>query len=217
MNADKDKLDSLTERVLDAVFEVTNTLGAGFLEKVYQRALLRELGLRGIRATAEASFTVTYKSHSVGEYFADLLVEDVLVVELKCVERLSSEHTAQCLNYLRASGRTVCLLVNFQNPRSSGSVSSIGFRISKPIEAPVGAESTQLGLPIYFVDTTLARSLRLRTRRIAPMARFIATAHDHALGVPPQARPHIRRTIAQRQPAAPACRLIGFRPVQQQI
>ena len=87
------------------------------IEKVYQRALLRELGLRGIRATAEASFTVTYKSHSVGEYFADLLVEDVLVVELKCVERLSSEHTAQCLNYLRASGRTVCLLVNFQKPK----------------------------------------------------------------------------------------------------
>jgi GxxExxY protein len=117
MNADKDKLDSLTERVLGAVFEVTNTLGAGFLEKVYQRALLRELGLQGIQASAEDSFTVTYKSHSVGEYFADLLVEDVLVVELKCVERLSSEHTAQCLNYLRASGRTVCLLVNFQKPK----------------------------------------------------------------------------------------------------
>ena len=72
---------------MGAVFEVTNTLGAGFLEKVYQRALLRELGLRGIRATAEASFTVTYKGHSAGEYLADLLVEDVLVVELKCVDR----------------------------------------------------------------------------------------------------------------------------------
>ena len=116
MNADKDRLDSLTERVLGAVFEVTNTLGAGFLEKVYQRALLRELVLRGIRATAEASFSVTYKGQSVGDYFADLLVEDVLVVELKCVERLCSEHSAQCLNYLRASGRTVCLLVNFQKP-----------------------------------------------------------------------------------------------------
>jgi GxxExxY protein len=116
MNADKDRLDSLTERVLGAVFEVTNTLGAGFLEKVYQRALLRELALRGIRATAEASFSVTYKGHSVGDYFADLLVEDVLVIELKCVERLCSEHSAQCLNYLRASGRTVCLLINFQKP-----------------------------------------------------------------------------------------------------
>ena len=115
MNADS--INSLTERVLGAVFEVPNTLGAGFLEKVYQRALLRELSLLGIRATAEASFTVTYKGHAVGEYFADILAEDVVVVELKCVERLSSQHTAQCLNYLRASGRTVCLLVNFQKPK----------------------------------------------------------------------------------------------------
>src|SRR3954454_17709077 len=95
MNADNTSLDSLSERVL----------GAGFLKKVYQRALLRELSLRGIRATAEASMAVVYKGHSVGEYFADLLVEDALVVELKCAERLASEHTAQCLNYVRASGR----------------------------------------------------------------------------------------------------------------
>jgi GxxExxY protein len=115
MNADA--YDSLTEHVLGAVFEVSNNLGAGFLEKVYERALLKELGLRGIRATAQASFSVTYKGHSVGEYFADILVEDVLVIELKCVERLAKEHTAQCLNYLRASGRTVCLLVNFQKPK----------------------------------------------------------------------------------------------------
>jgi GxxExxY protein len=107
MNADSTFLDSLSETVLSAVFEVSNTLGAGFLEKVYQRALLRELSLRGIRATAEASFAVLYKGYSAGEYFADLLVEDVLVVELKCAERLANEHTAQCLNYLRASGRTV--------------------------------------------------------------------------------------------------------------
>ena len=117
MNADEHGyFDWLTECVLGAIFEVSNTLGAGFLEKVYQRALLTELRLRGIRATAEASFTVAYKGHSVGEYFADLLVEDVLVIELKCVERLCNEHTAQCLNYLRVSGRTLCLLVNFQKP-----------------------------------------------------------------------------------------------------
>src|ERR1017187_8291712 len=104
MNADERRSIGLaTERVLGAVFEVTNTLGAGFLEKVYQRALLRELGLRGIRAVAEALFTVTYKGHSAGEYFADLLVEDVLVVERKCVDRFSREHTAQCL-YEQADG-----------------------------------------------------------------------------------------------------------------
>jgi len=110
-------LNELTERVLGAIFEVSNTLGAGFLEKVYQRALLRELGLRGMQAIAEASLTVTYKGHSVGEYFADILVEDALVLELKCVERLAGEHTAQCLNYLRTSGRSVCLLVNFHKPK----------------------------------------------------------------------------------------------------
>ena len=119
--------------MLGAVFEVSNTLGAGFLEKVYQRALLRELSLRGIRATAEACFAVTYKGHSVGEYFADLLVEDVLVVELKCAQRLANEPVAQCLNYLRASGLTLSLLVNFQKPKVSGGVSSSHFRFpSRP-------------------------------------------------------------------------------------
>ena len=131
MNADR-RVDSLTEKVLSAVFEVSNTLGAGFLEKVYQRALLRELGLRGIRATAEASFAVTYKGHSVGEYFADLLVEDALV-ELKCAAHLADEHTAQCLNYLRASGRRVCLLVNLQKPKVEWKRIVLGF--TDPIQA----------------------------------------------------------------------------------
>jgi GxxExxY protein len=129
-------LDALTERVLSAVFEVSNTLGAGFLEKVYQRALLHELRLRGIRAAAQVSFLVTYKGHNVGEYFADILVEDVLVIELKCAERLSNEHTAQCLNYLRASGRTLCLLVNFQKPRVEWKRIVHRFQIPEPIEAP---------------------------------------------------------------------------------
>ena len=118
MNTDEHGyLDGLTERVIGAVFEVGNTLGAGFLEKVYERALLRELALRGIRATAQASLVVTYKGQPVGEYFADILVEDVLAIELKCVDRLANEHTAQCLNYLPASGLRLCLLVNFQKSK----------------------------------------------------------------------------------------------------
>jgi GxxExxY protein len=121
-------LAALTERVLGAVFEVSNTLGAGFLEKVYERALLRELDLRGIHTVAQASFAVAYKGQSVGEYFADILVEDVLVVELKCVERLDNAHTAQCLNYLRASGRKVCLLVNFQKPKVEWKRIVLGYR-----------------------------------------------------------------------------------------
>ena len=137
MNTDEHGyLDSLTERVLGAVFEVSNTLGAGFLEKVYERALLRELALRGIRATAQASLAVTYKGHHVGEYFADLLVEDVLAVELKCVDRLASEHTAQCLNYLRAFGLGLCLLVNFQKSKVEWKRIIHGFQIPDRIGEP---------------------------------------------------------------------------------
>jgi GxxExxY protein len=118
MNSDEHGcLNSLTEKVLAAVFEVSNTLGAGFLEKVYERVLLKELGTRGIRAKAQASFAVMYKGCSVGEYFADILVADVLVIELKCVDHLANEHVAQCLNYLRASGMELCLLINFQKPK----------------------------------------------------------------------------------------------------
>jgi GxxExxY protein len=107
----------LTERVIAAVFEVSNTLGGGFMEEVYERALLRELGLRGIRAAPQASFAIISKQYAVGEYFSDILVEDVLVVELKFVERLANEHTAQCIHYLKASGLSVCLLVNFKKPK----------------------------------------------------------------------------------------------------
>ena len=107
----------LTEAVIGAAFEVSNTLGTGFLEKVYERALVRELGEQGIRVESQVPFSVFYKGHCVGEYFADILVEGELVVELKCVERLSGEHTAQCLNYLKASGKQICLLLNFQKSR----------------------------------------------------------------------------------------------------
>jgi GxxExxY protein len=108
--------NDLTEQVLGAVFEVANTLGAGFLEKVYERALLRELKLRGLKAVSQASFSVLYKGQCAGQYYADILVEDELVLELKCADRLTKEHMAQCLNYLHASGKSLCLLLNFQNP-----------------------------------------------------------------------------------------------------
>ena len=133
-------LDSLTERVLGTVFEVSNTLGAGFLEKVYEHALMRELALRSIRASAQASLAVTYKGHHVGEYFADILVEDVLVVELKCVDRLANQHTAQCLNYLRASNLGLCLLVNFQTSKVEWKRIIQGFHVPGQVEVPAVAE-----------------------------------------------------------------------------
>src|SRR5205814_10313106 len=89
----------------------------GFLEKGYERALLRELSRKGIRAATQVLYPVEYKGHGVGEYFADLIVEDEIILELKCVEHLLNEHTAQCLNYLKASDRKLALLINFQRPR----------------------------------------------------------------------------------------------------
>jgi GxxExxY protein len=107
----------LTEVVIGCAFEVVNVLGPGFLEKVYERALLHELALRGIPAKAQVSFPVSYKGQFVGEYWADLVVERKLLVELKCVEHLANEHLAQCINYLKASSLPVALLINFQKPK----------------------------------------------------------------------------------------------------
>ncbi len=109
--------DPLTEVVLGAAFEVANTLGPGFLEKVYERALLRELATRGVKVDPQVVFEVIYKGHCVGEYVPDILVGDRVLVELKCVDRFTSEHAAQCLNYLRAAGKATCLLINFQKPK----------------------------------------------------------------------------------------------------
>lgn len=109
--------DPVTEVVLGAAFEVASVLGPGFLEKVYERAMLRELHLRGSVVRPQASIPVRYKGEPIGEYFADLLIEEQVIVELKCVEAFSPEHAAQCLNYLKASGLTTCLLINFQRPR----------------------------------------------------------------------------------------------------
>jgi GxxExxY protein len=107
----------LTETVIGSAFEISKVLGAGFLEKVYERALIRELMLRGVSAKAQVSFPVCYKGQYIGEYVADLVVEERLIVELKCVDRLANEHLAQCINYLKASRLQVALLINFQRPR----------------------------------------------------------------------------------------------------
>jgi GxxExxY protein len=118
MNAnEREYLNGLAECVVGAAYEVSNTLGAGFLEKVYERALAVECRQRGIRALSQAPVAVSYKGEPVGEYFADILVEGVLIVELKCAAALSDEHLAQCLNYLRATGLHLGLLLNFQRPR----------------------------------------------------------------------------------------------------
>lgn len=111
------ELDDLVRAVIGAAYEVANHLGCGFLEKVYERAMLNELVLRGRSAKAQAAYPVLYKGIIVGEYFADLVVDEQLVVELKCVEQFSNEHLAQCINYLTASRLPCALLINFQRPK----------------------------------------------------------------------------------------------------
>ena len=110
-------MNSLTESVIGAAFEVSNTLGAGFLEKVYERALVNELALRGITASTQATYSVAYKGHIIAEFRPDMVVENVLIVELKCVDRFALTHLAQCISYLQASGLTLALLLNFQHSK----------------------------------------------------------------------------------------------------
>jgi GxxExxY protein len=103
--------------VIGAAYEVSNVLGAGFLEKVYERAMTRELARRGLAVRSQVSYAVTYKGNCVGAYLADLVVENQVVVELKCVDCFSNEHLAQCINYLKASHLRFALLINFQRPK----------------------------------------------------------------------------------------------------
>ena len=117
MNADMN-INDLTYQINGAIFEVSRTLGAGFLEKVYENALTIELKERGMRAINQVPIKVSYKDTIVGEYFADILVEDKVILELKAVENLSKLHEAQILNYLKATGIQVGLLVNFKHPKA---------------------------------------------------------------------------------------------------
>ena len=105
--------DDITYQIRGAIFEVNRVLGHGFLEKVYENALLIELRGRGLKAKGQVPMEVIYKKKSVGEYFADILVEGKVIVEIKAVKHLLKEHQAQLLNYLKATDIQVGLLVNF--------------------------------------------------------------------------------------------------------
>ena len=109
--------DPLTEQVIGCAFTVLNSLGPGFLEKVYENALAHECRKAGLKVQAQHPITVHYDGIIVGEYLADLLIENRLLVELKAVRALDSTHLAQTLNYLKATGHPACLLLNFGNPR----------------------------------------------------------------------------------------------------
>lgn len=103
----------ITELILKAFFTVYNKLGAGFLEKVYENSMMIELQKLGLRCEKQKKIDVYYDKLLVGEYFADILVYEVVVVELKTAETLVAEHEAQLVNYLRGTELEVGLLLNF--------------------------------------------------------------------------------------------------------
>lgn len=111
-------LNEITYKIRGAVYEVFRVLGVGFLEKVYENALLLELKERGLNAECQFPIKVKYKSKIVGDYLADIVVENSIILELKVVDKLQKIHEAQLLNYLKATGYKIGLLVNFTYPKA---------------------------------------------------------------------------------------------------
>ncbi len=107
------EINKITEITIGCAYKVINTLGAGFLEKVYENALAHELNKAGLIVSQQYPIQVHYDGLIVGDYAADLLVENQLIVELKTVKELDQIHMAQCINYMKATGKNICLLINF--------------------------------------------------------------------------------------------------------
>lgn len=114
---DENELNLLSEKVIGCAYTVANALGCGFLEKVYENALAHEIRKLGLTVEVQKPLHVIYEGVVVGEYYADLLVESVLIIELKTSNGFSDNHKAQCINYLNSTRLPLCLLINFGEPR----------------------------------------------------------------------------------------------------
>ena len=111
------KINDITEKIIGCAYNVGNVLGSGFLEKVYENALLHEIRKTGLNVVQQHSIKVRYDNVIVGDFFADLFVEDKVLIELKVSKSLSNIHMAQCINYLKATNIKICLLINFGKPK----------------------------------------------------------------------------------------------------
>ena len=105
--------EELTKQIIGCSYQVYNTLGSGFLESVYERSLLIELRAAGLIAIPQVGLEVLYRELPVGQFFADIVVEDTVIVELKALEQLAKAHEVQLVNYLVATGKPIGLLINF--------------------------------------------------------------------------------------------------------
>jgi GxxExxY protein len=117
MDTDAHRWNQITELVIGCVYRVANGLGCGFLEKGYENALAYELRKAGLSVEQQKSIVVRYDGVIVGEYIADLVVEGVVLLELKVCKAFDEIHEAQCLNYLKATDLPICLLINFGRPK----------------------------------------------------------------------------------------------------
>jgi GxxExxY protein len=117
METGEDRVNFLSKRIIGCALTVLQALGSGFLEKVYENALLLELRKAGLAVSQQHRMVVRYGGTVVGEYAVDLLVEHIVLVELKVAKAIDEIHRAQCLNYLKATGLHLCLLLNFGRPR----------------------------------------------------------------------------------------------------
>lgn len=117
MDTDAHGLNLLTEKIIGCAYKVSNELGCGFLEKVYENALAHELRKAGLSTEQQKPIIVRYDGVVVGEYVADLVVEGCVLIELKACKSLDDIHSAQCLNYLKATNFPICLLINFGRPK----------------------------------------------------------------------------------------------------
>lgn len=117
MFADERRLNELSQAVIGCAFKVSNALGAGFVEKVYENALAPEIRKSGLSLSQQQSIAVRYEGAVVGDFYYDLLIEGMLLVELKVAKAIGDAHVAQCLNYLKATSLHLCLLLNFGQPR----------------------------------------------------------------------------------------------------
>jgi GxxExxY protein len=107
------KHEELSKKIIAAAYNVHNELGHGFLEKVYKNSLAVELEENGLKCALEVPLKVSYHGVAVGDYFADIIVDDKIIVEIKAVNKLDSIHEVQLVNYLKGTGINVGLLINF--------------------------------------------------------------------------------------------------------
>lgn len=110
-------VNKVTEQIIGSAFEVSNTLGCGFLEKVYENALAKELRIKNLKVEQQKKISVFYKNENVGDYYADLCVEDDVIVEIKSIKQLAEIQEAQLINYLKATNKRLGLLINFGTPK----------------------------------------------------------------------------------------------------